>query len=94
MSIQSTDEYRSARPLLLIVLAIVFAGFVLYSTLFVKHEVSKSSKTELSVTELSLTHDVIRGKDGKLEAPAEKPSISPNKQKAGKSKSGGKACPT
>lgn len=88
------EKHRSARPLILIVLAVVFAGLILYSAFFVKFNVGKSSKSELTVTELSLTHDVVRGKDGKLEVPAEKPGITPTKKKTEKPKAGGKACPT
>ncbi|MEN6371719.1 MAG: hypothetical protein ABFD64_06855 [Armatimonadota bacterium] len=94
MSEENITTNRSTRPLLLIALLVIFAGIILYSTFFVKYNAGKSSKSEFTITELSLTHSVIRGKDGKLEVPAENPSISKDNKKSGKSKSGGKACPT
>lgn len=90
MSVDTTDKRRSARPLALIILAVVFAGLILYSAVFIRITAGKPPKTEFIVTELSLSHKIERDKDGKLRVPAEEPDA----DKEGGSKSDGDACST
>ena len=39
---------------------------IAFSVLLVRHQVDSSPKTELFVTKKSLTHAIVRSKDGKL----------------------------
>ena len=77
------------RPIIIAALAIICAGLILFSVLTIKYPVGKSLKTELAVTELSLTHDILRGKDGKLTTPADIAAAAGKKPPKK-----GKACPT
>ena len=78
------------RPLIIAALAIISAGLILFSVLTTKYPVGKTLKTELAVTELSLTHDILRGKDGKLVTTADLAAAAGRKPP----KKGSKACPT
>ena len=51
------------------VLVILFAGVIGYSARSVRYPVDGTPTGEISVTELSLTHSVERGRDGKLVNP-------------------------
>lgn len=75
---------KFSRFLLILIAFLLFAGLITYSALKVSYPVDKKPKTELFVTERSLTHSVIRGPDGNLITPKDL------KQSTGK----GKACPT
>lgn len=57
------------RIALVAVLAVLFIGSIMYSVRAVRHRVDAGRMDERKVTELSLTHSVGRGPDGKLRTP-------------------------
>ncbi|MCL6519327.1 MAG: hypothetical protein QHH26_00840 [Armatimonadota bacterium] len=74
------------RAVLIIICIVLFAGLIAYSALKARYNVDGELLGEPAVTELSETHSVERGKDGKLTKPGkEKKETQPGK---------GKACPT
>ncbi len=60
---------RRMRLLGIVILVIVCAGAIGYSARLVRYPVDKAATSEFTVTELSLTHSVERGSDGKLTNP-------------------------
>ncbi|MDI6827888.1 MAG: hypothetical protein QME62_05315 [Armatimonadota bacterium] len=74
------------RTILIIICIILFAGLIAYSALKTRYTVDGEVVGEPTITELSETHSVKRGKDGKLtKLGEEKKESEPGK---------GKACPT
>ncbi len=60
---------RAARLLGIVVLLTLFAGMIGYSARSVRYPVDGVPTSEFTVTNLSLTHSVERGADGKLTNP-------------------------
>lgn len=78
MFVETTGKQKYVRPLLLIILVLLFTGLILCSAIFIRFSAGKSQKTEFNVTELSLTHKIVRDKDGKLKVPSEDPGADKN----------------
>ena len=76
---------RSFRLFLIIICVVLFGGAIVYSLLHVRYSVYGKLESELTVTRLSLTHEIERDKDGKFRACDR--SVLPGKR-------GSKACPT
>jgi hypothetical protein len=74
------------RAILIAICLVLFIGLIVYSAGKVRYSFMDKPARETTITEKSLTHEVERGKDGKLEEPA------PEEQKEQPGK--GKACPT
>jgi len=82
---QSYQNRQIVRPIILVVLSLLFVGLILFSALKVKYQLDDNPTSEPKITQLSLTDSVIRNEQGKL--------INPNKSQPG----GGAdrdACPT
>ncbi len=66
---RSNSVRQGIRLVFVILLITLCAGMIGYSARFVRHPVDQVPATELAITELSLTHEVERGADGKLTNP-------------------------
>lgn len=62
---------RAARYAVIVILVLLFSGLIIHSVGAISFRVSGKRVNELAVTELSLTHAVQRGPDGKLVNPYE-----------------------
>ena len=78
------------RPFFIAALAVVSAGLILFSVLTIRYPIGATIKTELAVTELSLTHGILRANDGNLVTQAELDAARGKKPP----EKGSKACPT
>lgn len=86
ISVDSQSKKPIARIILIAVCVLIFAGLIAYSLLRVRYPVNGEAQDELLVTELSLTHSIERGEDGKF--------VTPDPSERGVSAGGEKACPT
>lgn len=64
---EKSSEKKTSRIILITICILVFGGMLLYSALGIRYQVSGQPKSEMVITELSLSHSVIRGDDGALE---------------------------
>ena len=73
MSEDTRKVLRAARLAAILILAGISIKLITHSVTAVSYPVGKQRLSELAVTELSLTHTVLRGPDGKLYHPYETP---------------------
>ncbi len=60
------SNHSRSRTVIIILGIMLFIGMIVVSLLFLRYPVKGLSKTELFVTKQSLTHAIVRAKDGKL----------------------------
>lgn len=88
MPSEKKGQRNRIRFLLIAGLAAVFVGLILVSALRIRYPVDRTRMSEFTITELSLTDSIKRGRQGKLATAGDAGG-----QTSGK-KRGSKACPT
>lgn len=68
---------QALRVACIIVLVVLCAGMIAYSARLVRYPLDGARANELTITKLSLTHEVERTSDGKLTNPYAEPALAP-----------------